>query len=93
MISQREGPLHALFVLPKVTKVESGYLKLNLWTPFKGVLQVATNVCGSAVVFHATTSLFLNCVNSPTPNQYNNRNGIPGIKNRNKISNPFGKFI
>ena len=44
-----------------------------------------------AVVFHIVISLFLKFVNSATPNQYNNKKGIPGIKNNIKNSNPFGK--
>jgi len=43
-----------------------------------------------AVVFQPAISLFLNCVNIPTPNQYNNKNENPGIKKKSKISNPFG---
>ena len=45
------------------------------------------------LVFYVTISLFLVFVMIATPNQYNNKNGIPGIKNRNKTSNPFGIFI
>lgn len=40
-----------------------------------------------------TATSLLTFVTIPTPNQYNNRKGIPGIKNRNRISKPFGMFI
>jgi hypothetical protein len=41
--------------------------------------------------FHNVISLFLNFVKSATPNQYNRKKDIPGIKNNIKNSNPFGK--
>lgn len=47
----------------------------------------------SCQVVCVAISRFLIFVKSATPNQYNRKKGIPGIKNRNKISNPFGKFI
>jgi len=77
------GDFEALYCQPRTNFEKHKKFDLTTDQPFFGR-------CCWLLFFQSLISLFLNFVNSATPNQYNNKNGNPGIENKSKISNPFG---